>query len=67
MAADGAKIRKLLKTDTSLISDLVGKATGRLVREVRQTVRAVRCRRRWPRCWVPRRTPMRWNSCGGSY
>ncbi|NUA31487.1 GntR family transcriptional regulator [Cupriavidus basilensis] len=41
MAADGAKIRKLLKTDPGLISELVGKTTGRLVKEVRQTVRAV--------------------------
>ncbi|MDW3687135.1 GntR family transcriptional regulator [Cupriavidus sp. CV2] len=41
MAADGSKIRKLLKTDPGLISDMVGKTTGRLVKEVRQTVRAV--------------------------
>lgn len=40
-ASDGAKIRRLLRQKQSLISDLVCEATGSIVKEIRQTVRAV--------------------------
>ncbi|OZI34023.1 GntR family transcriptional regulator [Bordetella genomosp. 10] len=39
--ADGALIRGKLKTDQRLISDLIHEATGRVLNEVRQTVRAI--------------------------
>ncbi|QHI96850.1 GntR family transcriptional regulator [Xylophilus rhododendri] len=38
---DGALIRNRLKTDQRLISDLIHEATGRVLSEVRQTVRAI--------------------------
>jgi GntR family transcriptional regulator len=41
MAADGAKIRRQLKKAQGLICDIVGSATGRVVKEVRQSIRAV--------------------------
>jgi GntR family transcriptional regulator len=44
-AEDGAKIKKNLKNAEGLICDLVGKATGRIVKEVRQTIRAVGVRK----------------------
>jgi len=39
--ADGALIRKKLKTDQRLISDLIHEANGRVLNEVHQTVRAI--------------------------
>ena len=38
---DGALIRRRLKSDQRLISDLIHEATGRVLSEVRQTVRAI--------------------------
>ena len=40
-AADGARIKSKLKTAQGLICDLVGQTSGRLVKEIHQTVRAV--------------------------
>lgn len=40
-AADGARIRNLLRRSQSLICDLICETTGTVVKEVRQTVRAV--------------------------
>lgn len=40
-AADGARIRRQLKNSRSLICDLLCDATGSVVKEIRQTVRAV--------------------------
>jgi len=39
--ADAARIRRRLRSSQSLISDLICEATGAVVKEVRQTVRAV--------------------------
>lgn len=40
-AEDGTKIRRHLKDAQGLICDIVGRATGRVVKEVRQTIHAV--------------------------
>lgn len=38
---DGKKIRRQLKGTPSLICDMIGRATGRVVKEIRQSIRAV--------------------------